>query len=91
MNEAIFKQLISGVAAKLNVMEQLGTPVTTDLISRKIDDLAHEYGNVPNFEMTSDDVERLKFHIGNMFNVRVGEAAITLQPGPSALVGQQEI
>ena len=78
MKESIFEKLISGVAAKLDIMEELGTPITTDLIGQKIDELASEYRQLPNFDMSEDDVDRLKFHIGNKFNVRVGEVAILL-------------
>jgi len=59
-------------------MKELGTPITKELIGEKIDEFADDYKKLPNFEMTEEDVARLKFHIGNMFNVRVGEAAITL-------------
>ncbi|MEH6544379.1 MAG: Z1 domain-containing protein [Porticoccaceae bacterium] len=78
MKQSIFDQLISGISAKLNIMKQLGTPITNEVIAEKIDELADEYKRVPNFEMLKEDVARLKFHVGNMFNVRVGEVAITL-------------
>lgn len=78
MKQSIFDRLISGIAAKLNIIAELGTPITNGLIAQKIDELAVEYRQLPNFEMTEEDVARLKFHIGTMFNVRVGEAAISL-------------
>lgn len=78
MKQTIFERLISGISAKLNIIEELGTPVTNSLIEEKIDEIANEYRNIPNFEITDVDVIRLKFHIGNMFNVRVGEEAISL-------------
>lgn len=78
MKESIFDKLISGISSKLNIMKELGTPITNEVIGEKIDEFTDEYKKLPNFEMTEEDVARLKFHIGNMFNVRVGEAAITL-------------
>lgn len=78
MKQSIFEKLISGIASKLNIIEELGTPVTNDLIVEKIDELATEYMQLPNFEITEEDVARLKFHIGTMFNVQVGESAISL-------------
>lgn len=78
MKQTIFDKLISGVSAKLNILAELGNPITNELIEDKIDDIAIEYRTIPNFEMSDDDVARLKFLIGNMFNVRVGEEAISL-------------
>lgn len=78
MKQSIFDNLIAGISSKLNIMKQLGTPITNEVIGVKIDELADEYKMVPNFEMTKEDVDRLKFHIGSTFNVRVGEPAITL-------------
>lgn len=78
MKQSIFDKLISGISSKLNIMKELGTPITNEFIGGKIEELADEYRKVPNFEITEEDIARLKFHIGNMFNVRVGEAAITL-------------
>ena len=78
MNQTIFVKLISGISTKLNIIEELGTFITNDLIEKKIDEIADEYRDVPNFKLTSVDVKILKFKIGNMFNVRVGEEAISL-------------
>lgn len=78
MKETIFDKLISGISAKLNILAELGSPITNELIVEKIDEIAVEYRAIPNFEMTEDDVVRLKFLVGNMFNVRVGEKAIAL-------------
>lgn len=75
MKQTIFDKLISSISAKLNILAELGSPITNELIEEKIDEIAGEYRAIPNFEMTDDDVARLKFLIGNMFNVRVGEEA----------------
>lgn len=78
MKESIFDKLISGIASKLRIMEELGTPITNKVIAQKIEELVIEYKRLPNFEMTEDDIARLSFYIGSMFNVKVGEAAISL-------------
>ena len=78
MKQTIFDKLISSISAKLNILAELGSSITNELIEEKIDEIASEYRAIPNFEMTDDDVARLKFLIGNMFNVRVGEEAIVL-------------
>lgn len=79
MKQSIFDKLIAGISSNLKIMEELGTPITNDVIAEKIDELASEYKKLPNFEITEKDVERLKFHIGSIFNVSVGETAITLR------------
>jgi len=78
MKQTIFDRLISKISSKINLLEELGIPITNDLIEKEIDDIHMEFRSVPNFEMTDNDVARLKFQIGNMFNVRVGEEAIAL-------------
>jgi len=78
MKQTIFDGLVSGISTKLNIMEELGTPITNSLIAGKIGEIAHEYRDIENFELTDSDAARLKFHIGNLFNVRVGEEAISL-------------
>ncbi|WP_394168223.1 Z1 domain-containing protein [Saccharospirillum alexandrii] len=78
MKQTIFDRLISQVSAKLRIMEEFGSAISNGLISEIINEIAIEYNSIPNFEMTEEDVARLKFHIGNMFNVKVGEEAITL-------------
>ena len=78
MDQSNFDRLIAIISSKLNIMKGLGMPITNEVIGGKIDALAAEFKTAPNFEMTEEDVVRLKFHIGSMFNVRVGEAAITL-------------
>lgn len=78
MNESIFLKLIAQISSKLRIMEELGTPITTDVIANGIEELASGYRRIPNFEMSEEDVGRLKFHIGSIFNVRVGEHAISL-------------
>ncbi|MEH6639256.1 MAG: Z1 domain-containing protein [Porticoccaceae bacterium] len=78
MNQSIFDKLIAGISSKLQIMKELGMAVTTEVISEKIDEIAQEYSAIPNFEMTVSDVRRLKFQIGNMFSIKVGESAIIL-------------
>ncbi len=52
MNQSIFDKLIAGISSKLKIMEELGTPITTEVIGEKIDEIAKEYSIYPNFEMT---------------------------------------
>ena len=78
MKQTFFDRLISELVSKLKNLKELGIPITPDLIAEKIDHLASEYRDYPNFEMSVGDVARLKFSIGNAFNVRVGEKTISL-------------
>ena len=78
MNQSIFEKLLSGIASKLNILDELGNPITNELIVEKIAEIRAEFSQLPNFEMSDEDVVRLKFHIGTMFNVQVGESAISL-------------
>ena len=79
MKQTIHNKLVSEINSKLEILRELGTPITNELISEKIDEIANAYSAVPNFELTEQDVKNLKFHIGNLFNVLVGEAAISLR------------
>lgn len=78
MKQSFFDQLILGIVAKLRLIEGHGIPITNALIKEKIDNFINEYKKEFNLEIAEEDVARLKFHIGTMFNVRVGEAAISL-------------
>ena len=44
MKESIYNKLISGISSKLNIMKELGVPITNDLIGEKIDELADRGG-----------------------------------------------
>lgn len=78
MKKSIFDKLILKISLKLDFMKEHGAPITKEVIGEKIEKLLDEYKNLPSFEITEEDVTRLKFHIGSMFSVRVGEEAITL-------------
>lgn len=78
MNQSFFNKLISQISSKLKMMEELGVEITDDFIDEKINEVVNEFKVIPNFKMTEEDVKRIKFHLGSMFNVRIGQAAITL-------------
>ncbi|MDB4634104.1 Z1 domain-containing protein [Rubripirellula sp.] len=79
MKNSIFKRLISEIASKLRNFQELGTPITNPLIEERIDELAREYNAATNFEISDEDVKKLKFQIGSMFNIKVGEQAVVLR------------
>lgn len=79
MDQSTFNQMISLISASLNILQTHGVPVTNDLIETKIDEIAAQFKSLPDFELKEQDVKLLKFKIGSTFNVRVGEAAITLR------------
>ena len=78
MDQSTFDQIIASINSNLTVFQTHGVPITNELIEEKIDEVAAQFLVLPNFELTADDIKLLKFRIGNTFNVRVGEAAITL-------------
>jgi len=78
MKNTIFDKLKSSIHSKLTIIRELGNPITDVLIAEKIDELAREYREIPGFEMADEYVARLKFDVGNAFNVRVGERAVSL-------------
>lgn len=76
---SMFNNLVSGIASRLDVLRDAGTPVTNELIDAKIDELTESIKqDIETFDITDEEVEKLRFQIGSMFNVRVGEAAIAL-------------
>ncbi len=79
MDQSTSDQLIALVNSNLSVFQSHGVPITNEMIEGKIDEVANQFQELPNFELSADDIKLLKFRIGNTFNVRVGEAAITLQ------------
>ena len=79
MKQTIFDRLITVISSKLKILEDLGTQITNDIIDKKINALVNEYEDNSSLKITSSDVDRLKFHVGCVFNVRVGEAAISLR------------
>ena len=78
MNQTIFNRLVSEIASHLSILVDTGRSVTTDLIESKVDAIAEKYRSEAELLVPDEDVKRLKFTIGNMFNVRVGEEAIAL-------------
>jgi hypothetical protein len=78
MKESMFNNLVLQISSKLNTIRDLGFPISNELISQKIDEIAAYYKNYETFFITEEDFARLKFHVGNIYNIRVGEPAITL-------------
>lgn len=81
MNNSFFNKLIAQVSSKLKMMEELGVPITTPYIDEKVNELVNEFRNIPSFECTKEDLKLIKFKLESMFNIKVGEGAITL-PNP---------
>lgn len=80
MNQTTFNRLVSAISSRLKIMSELGVPITNELIGEKIDDISNEFSSsFPHFRFSDVDKKRLKFHIGSLFNVRVGEPAISLR------------
>ncbi len=78
MDQSTFDQLVASINSNLTVFQTHGTAITNELIEEQIDEVAAQFRSLPNFELTDDNIKLLKFRIGSTFNVRVGEAAITL-------------
>ncbi len=78
MNQSMFNKLLGQLSHKLKLMDELGIKITKQFIDEKIDESVKEFQNIPNFSMSNQDVVNLKFQLGSLFNVKIGEKAITL-------------
>jgi hypothetical protein len=78
MNESMFDMLVSQISSKFSILKNSGMPITDKLIDEIVDGIYDEYKEIPNFEITEVDAGRLKMRIGILFNVSVGEPAVTL-------------
>ncbi len=79
MNQTTFNHMIAAICSQLSIQQEYGISITNELIDQKIDDVATLFQSMPQFELEEEDIKQLKFRIGSTFNVRVGEAAITLR------------
>ncbi|MDA7861484.1 Z1 domain-containing protein [bacterium] len=79
MNQIIFNKLIALISSQLKIMEEMGQPISTEIIGERIDYFTSESNQMlPELEISETESKNLKFAIGQMFNVKVGEAAIML-------------
>ena len=74
----MFDMLVSQISSKFSILKNSGMPITDKLIDEKVDEIYDEYKEIPNFDITEVDARRLKMRIGILFNVSVGESAVTL-------------
>lgn len=77
MRQSIFDKLIAEISVKLNNRQGLGQPITNAMIDEKIDECVSEFKKLA-LDISDSDITNLKFTIGQMFNIRVGEPAILL-------------
>lgn len=78
MNQSIFNKLLAQISSKLKMMDELGVQVSDQFIDEKIDQVVSEFKSIPSFTINNEDIVKLKFQLGSMFNVKVGEKAIML-------------
>ena len=75
----IFNMLSTTISSKLRMHQKMGKPITSGLIEEKISEIVNEFSSEFEIEVSEEDVKRLKFNIGLVFNVQVGEKAVALR------------
>ena len=78
MKNSIFDKILYEINLKLSVLQDFGREISRELIDEKVDSVAYEYLKTYEIEIPQLDTKRLKFQLGNIYSVRVGEQAITL-------------
>lgn len=78
MNQSLFNKLLSGISSSLLLTKELGHPITTSLIDEEIDDAIRKFSKIPNFVILDEEIDRLKFQLGSVFSIKVGEEALVL-------------
>lgn len=78
MDQRILGDLVSELAQRLDNKQKFGASITNEYIAEIVDYAIAEFRDLPNFQIEEMEVELIKFKLGSMFNIRVGEHAITL-------------
>tara|TARA_R110001583_G_scaffold142925_1_gene295048 strand:+ start:2353 stop:5217 length:2865 start_codon:yes stop_codon:yes gene_type:complete len=78
MNSSFFNKLISQIASKLKMMEELGVSITPSFIDETVKKVVQEFEQIPDFQFSGEDFKLLKFQLESMFNIKIGERTIKL-------------
>ena len=78
MNQTQLKKVISELAQGLRNKQSFGAPITDVYIDETLQKLLTDLMGLPNFTISAEEIEAIKFKLGSMFNIKVGEEAITL-------------
>lgn len=78
MDQKKIDKLSAVLAIKLEATQSFGAEITKDYIDKLVNDVVVEYRSLPGFDLSDKESEGIKFKLGSMFNVMVGETAITL-------------
>lgn len=78
MDQIKINTLSADLAVRLESKQKFGAKITNEYIERIVDEVVKEYRSLPAFDLTEKEAEGIKFKLGTMFDVKVGEKAITL-------------
>ena len=78
MDQTQINGITSELAQALRNKQKFGAPITDKYIEDSLSKLVHELQELPHFMISNEEVESIKFKLGSMFNITVGEEAITL-------------
>jgi hypothetical protein len=78
MDQRKIDTLTAELAVRLEGRQKFGGLITNDYIERIVNEVVAEYRSLPDFELTDQESEGIKFKLGTMFNIMVGEGSITL-------------
>lgn len=78
MKQTQLNGITSQLAIALKNRQDFGVSITDDFIEELLTKLVQELELLPDFTITKEEMENIKFKLGSMFNVTVGEQAITL-------------
>jgi hypothetical protein len=78
MNQKQLNDLIYELAQGLRNKQKFGAPITVKYIEGTVNKLVHDLEELPDFEIDESEIDIIKFRLGNMFNIKIGEQAITL-------------
>lgn len=78
MNQSQINKIISELAIGLRNKQSFGADITDVYIDEILQKSIADLNFLPNFSISSEEIESIKFSLGSMFNIKVGEEAIVL-------------
>jgi hypothetical protein len=78
MDQKKINAFTAELAMRLENRQKFGAPITNEYIATVISSVIKELEELPDFKLSDQEIEGMKFKLGSMFNIKIGEAAITL-------------
>jgi hypothetical protein len=78
MDQKQVGSLVSELAQGLHNKQKFGAEITDEYIEEIVDRAIEELVTLPEFEISDLEIAGIKFKLGGMYNIKVGEYAVTL-------------